>query len=364
MGTAIAHALIGNTDKRSGWIGQTDGTLPTYAGPIPVSEVQRLLFNFKAISVPTGNFIPVGMDQLGEPGVIIMEDGSLAKAIVTPGKQGIVRSDDFSELGRHTTSYGKHDYDEWMIQKVMAALQGAMEIWAALTLKNGAQAAVEMALDETMHDETTGLNFYPFMLARTSLDGSLATSYSVHSRIIECDNMFPQVMSEARKLGRQYKVKHTHASNNRDHTVGMREAMNVMDLQAAELKEFTKLTSGIHVSRPQWLKVLDILEPPAPVGSTKVKLTKTENRRELLDSIYMGQGEFGALSGDFAGTVFGGFQAANTYQQRGIGVRGTTRIERVYDRSIRGDLQASDANTLNAFAKVLDMPVLRTLVSV
>lgn len=364
MGHHVAHALIGNTDKRQGWIGQTDGTLPTYAGPIPVAEVQRRLFNWQAISVPTGNFIPVGVESLGEPGVMMLEDGSLARAIVTPGKQGIVRSDDFTELGRHSASYGKHDYDEWMIQKVMVALQGAMEIWAALTMKNGAQAAVEIALDETMNDESTGLNFYPFMLARTSLDGSLATSYSVHTRVLECDNQFPSINGEAVRAGRQYKVKHTALSNTRDHTVGMREAMNVMDIQATEFKAFTALLTGIPTTRKNWVDVMDIIEPPAPAGSSQVKATKTDNRRELLDSIYKGEGEFGALSGDFSGTVFGGFQAANTYQQRGVGVRGTTRIERVYDRSIRGDLAASDAQVLAAFAKVLGRPELAALVAV
>lgn len=364
MGHMIAHALIGNTSKRKGWIGQTDGTLPTYEGPIPVAEVQRRLFNWKAISVPTGNFIPVGVDQLGEPGVIMMEDGSLAKAVVTPGKKGIVRSDDFTEMGRHSSSYSDHDYNEWLIEKVGHALQGSMEIWAALTLKNGAQAAVEIALDETMHDETTGLNFFPFMLARTSLDGSLATSYSVHSRVLECDNQFPQVMAEARKTGRQYKVKHTAHSHRQDHTLGLREAMNIMDLQATQFQEFTRTLIGIKTTRKQWIDVLDIIEPPAPAGSSKVKVTKTENRREALDAIYKGEGEIGALSGGFGNNVFNGFQAVNTYQQREVSVRGTSRLERVYDRSIRGDLQSSDAQVLDAYARVLDMPELRELVLV
>lgn len=354
MGTKIAHALIGNTDKRGTWIGNTDGTLPTFAGPIPVAEVERLLFNWEAISVPTGNFIPTEPDSIGS----VMIDGKYYRPQVTPGKQGIVRSDDFSELGRHTNAYAMHDYKEWLIRKVSNMLGGTLSILSALTLKNGAQAAVEIGLDETMHDDTTGLDFWPFLLAKTSLDGSIATTYEAFNRVLRCDNMFGGITADAKAAGRQYKVKHTANSNNVSHVAGFREAMVILDQSAHTMQDWMKTMSGIEVPRREWLKVLDIIEPPAPAGSTGVKVTKTNNRRDLLDSIYQGEGELGALNGPFAGTAFGVVQANNTYQHHGVGVRGTTRLERVYDRAIRGDLAASDQVAVEALAKVLDMPQL------
>ncbi|UXE05320.1 hypothetical protein SSEA_SKINNY_152 [Mycobacterium phage Skinny] len=354
MGSKIAHALIGNTAKRDRWIGQTDGTLPTYEGPIPVAEVERRLFNWEAISVPTGNFIPVGVDQLGEPGVIVLPDGRPARVVITEGAQGIVRSDDYTELGRHTKSYRIHDYKEWLIRNVSNILQDRLSILSALTLKNGAQAAVEIGLDETMHDEKTGLEFWPFLLAQTSLDGSIATTYSAFNRMLICDNMFQGIRADARKSGRQYKVKHTVNSMSAQVVAGVREALSILDKSAHEMQDFTRELAQIEVTRKEWLKVLDIIEPPAPADSSKAKITKAENRREALDHYYT----VDPMSAPFAGTAFGVVQAVNTYEHHGRSVRGTSRLERVYDRAIRGDIAASDGATLGALAKVLDMPEL------
>jgi hypothetical protein len=113
------------------------------------------------------------------------------------------------------------------------------------------------------------------------------------------------------------------------HIAGVREALSILDQSAHDMQEWMQELSSIEVTRTQWLKVLDIIEPPAPADSSKVKVTKTNNRRDLLDSIYKGEGELGALNGPFAGTVFGGVQADNTYQHHGIGAHATGPRERV-----------------------------------
>jgi len=270
MGSNVAHALIGNTDKRNGWIGQTDGKLPTYAGPIPVAEVERRLFNWEAISVPTGNFIPCDVAEADT----ILPDGRAVKIMVTEGKQGIVRSDDFTELGRHGGGYKVHDYKEWLIRRVSNMLGGTLSILSALTLKNGAQAAVEIGLDETMHDDSTGLDFWPFLLAQTSLDGSLSTTYSAMNRVLRCDNMFQGIQAAAKKAGRQYKVKHTVNSISEVHIAGVREALSILDKSAHDKTEWMRKLANIPGTRTGWLKVLDIINPPAPAGSSKVRNTR------------------------------------------------------------------------------------------
>ncbi|QNL30849.1 hypothetical protein SEA_ESTES_161 [Mycobacterium phage Estes] len=354
MGNNVAHALIGNTAKRDRWIGQTDGMLPTYEGPIPVAEVERQLFDWHAMSVPTGNFIPVGVDEIGDPGVIILPDGRPARYVITEGAQGIVRSDDYTELGRHGKGYRIHDYKEWLIRNVSNILQDRLSILSALTLKNGAQAAVEIGLDETMHDDKTGLEFWPFLLAQTSLDGSIATTYSAFNRLLICDNMFQGIQAQAKASGRQYKVKHTVNSMNSVHLAGVREALSILDKSAHDMQDFTRFLASIPVSRKQQLKVMDIIEPPAPADSSKAKVTKTENRREQLDHYFTTD----PMSAPFDGTAFGVLQAVSTYEHHGKAVRGTSRLERVYDRAIRGDFAASDGATLSALSQVLEMPEL------
>jgi phage/plasmid-like protein (TIGR03299 family) len=350
MGIHVAHALIGNTSKRQGWIGQTDGTLPTYDGPIPVGEVERRLFDWEAISVPTGNFIPSEPDALGS--VVINGQWFIPK--VTENAQGIVRSDDYSELGRHKGGYQIHDYKEWLIRYVSNIIQDRLQILSALTLKNGAQAAVEIGLDETVHDGESGLEFWPFLLAVTSLDGSLATTYSAFNRVLLCDNMFSGIHREASRAGRQFKVKHTANSVSPKIISDVRGALSILDRTASEMTDYIHTLLPVTVDRTQWLKVLDVIAPPASQDDSKVKRTKTENRREALDATY----QHDAMVAPYTGTAFGVVQAVDTYQRHYAPVRGTSRLERVYDRTIRGDLAEVQADTLGVVAKVLDMPEL------
>ena len=355
MGTQIARAIIGNTDKRNGWIGQTDGSLPTFPGPIPVAEVERLLFNWEAISVPTGNFIPCSKKD-ADIFIPIGTDGVMTpvKIAVTQGAQGIVRSDDFTELGRHKASYRIHDYKTWLIRYISNVLQDTLRILSALTLKNGAQAAVEIGLDETMHDGKSGLDFWPFLLCTTSMDGSIATSYSAFNRILKCDNMFTALKAEARNANRQFKIKHTSQSMSVDTISGVRQALSILDQSATNMTDYVHELIAIKLTRTNWLDVLEIIEPPAPEGASKAKVTKTENRREAIDAVYSSD----PMSMDWMGTAFGAVQAFNTYRHHYEPVRSVSRLERVYDKAIRGEFIDSDSLMLSAVGRVLDRPEL------
>jgi phage/plasmid-like protein (TIGR03299 family) len=350
MGDQIAHAMIGNTSKRPTWIGQTDKELPTYAGPIPVAEVERRLFNWEAISVPTGNFIPCDPDSIGS----VMIEGEYFMPKITPGAQGFVRSDDHSELGRHGKGYRGHGYNERLVRNVGNIVGDQLSINSALTLKNGAQAAVEVALAEWMHDGESGVAFWPILLAQTSFDGSISTTYSAACKMAACDNMYQGMQTAAKAAGRQFKVRHTVNSLSADKLSGVRQALHIMERAADGMTEFLHTLTPVKVSRTQWLKVMDIIEPPASVDSSKVALTKADNRRQQLDATYTND----PMVAQWSGTAFGVVQAVNTYEHHYRNVRGASRIERVYDRAIRDDFAKADGDTLAALATVLDMPEL------
>lgn len=350
MGNYIAHALIGNTSKRPTWIGQTDGTLPTYEGPIPVAEVERHLFNWEAISVPTGNFIPCEPDSIGS----VMIDGQYYMPKVTPGAQGFVRSDDHTELGRHGKGYRGHGYREWLVRNVGTIVGDTLSINSALTLKNGAQAAVEVALAEWMHDGESGVDFWPILLAQTSFDGSIATTYSAAVKMAACDNMYQGMHAAAKAAGRQFKVRHTVNSLTTEKLSGIRHALNILERAADGMTEFLHTLTPVTVTRKNWLDVMDIIEPPAGPDSTKVALTKADNRRQQLDAVYQND----PMVAPWTGTAFGVVQAVNTYEHHYRHVRGTSRVERVYDRAMRDDFAKADGATLDALAKVLQMPEL------
>lgn len=357
MGTAIAHGLIGNTDKRSHWIGKTDGTLPTYPGPIPISDVESRLFDWEAISVPTGNFIPVRVEEADL--LIPTKDGKGSipvKAVVNTGAQAIVRSDDFTELGRFKLGYRIHDYKQWLIYVISEILGNNMCILSALTMKNGAQAAIEIGLDEALHDSKSGLDFWPFILAYTSMDGSLATTFSAFSRVLRCDNMFRAISREAAASGRQSKFRHTINSLSENAVSGMHSTIGLLERQADGMVSYVNRLAAVPMSRPQWIKVMDIIAPPAPEDSTKAKVTKMANRREQLDDMYANSD----MVAPWVGTAFGGLQAVSSFRHNVASVRGATRLERVYDRTIRGEMAEGDLKTLEAMSTVLG----RDLISV
>jgi hypothetical protein len=118
------------------------------------------------------------------------------------------------------------------------------------------------------------------------------------------------------------------------------------------MTEFLHTLLPVKVTRAQWLKVVDIIAPPAKPDASKVAQTKTNNRREQLDAVYQRD----SMVAPWNGTAFGVVQAVNMFQHHYANVRGMLRVERVYDRAIRGDFAGSGAQTLDALAHVLDMP--------
>ncbi|NKR23343.1 DUF932 domain-containing protein, partial [Rhodococcus hoagii] len=55
-------------------------------------------------------------------------------------------------------------------------------------LRQGGQAWVEVSVPETLHDDRAGFGYRPNLLAATSLDGSLATTYGRTVTATVCDN--------------------------------------------------------------------------------------------------------------------------------------------------------------------------------
>ena len=349
-----AKVLVGTFAERdskfAGEAGKRIGggrILGRYDGGIPVGEINRLLFNFDALEVPSANLIPVTLES-GEPFDTII-DGQAYRVNVVPNKKAIVRSDDFSELGRHGATYAAHHYEDWMLRKISNVVQGGLIIDNAGTLRNGAQAFVTIRLDEELHDGSTGLDFWPFLLAYTSLDGSLATTYSAGVRLPICDNMHQGYAAAAKAAGRQYKAKHTRYSTSANVVAGVQQALSIMDRAATGMVDFAQELTQIELSRKQWIQVLDIIEPPAAADASKVKVTKTENRRNLLDDFYVTS----PMNAPWTGTAFGALQAVNSYEQHARMSRGMPAAERVFDRAIRGDLLDADVSALEAISKVV-----------
>jgi hypothetical protein len=273
--------LIGHELKRGkAWHYQAamQGDRPNhYPEGIPYADVVERLFSWKPMRLRTGNFLPckpkeadLWIPQKDEDGIVLL--GADDKPVMEPVKvlevedmRAIVRDDVPSlELGHHSAKYRIHDYEEWLLKLLSNVLGETLDIWSAILLRNGAQACVQAALPETVHDENTGMEFVPYIHAYTSLDGSLSTTFAAQTLLIVCDNTMHAANAGADRKGRQYRAKHTAGSLATHRIKDVQQALSIIHQTAEESESFFRELASIKVPDKKWVEVMDIIMPPSP----------------------------------------------------------------------------------------------------
>src|SRR6478735_12331906 len=111
-------------------------------------------------------------------------------------------------MGIFTTGYVMHQYREWLLTTVGNILDDTLAISSAGLLRGGAVAWVEVSVPETI-TTPEGFSFRPNLLATTSFDGSIATTFKRTVTATVCDNTRELALAEP---GQGYKVKHSRYS--------------------------------------------------------------------------------------------------------------------------------------------------------
>jgi phage/plasmid-like protein (TIGR03299 family) len=372
--------LIGHTDERGkAWHYQEamQGDEPNhYPGAIPFDDVVRRLFNWKPMLTRTANLIPckrvdgeegkkvweptpqLWIPKLDVNGTPVERDGKPVTmpvfAVEVSDMRGVVRDDNYLEVGRNSTRYRIHDYEEWLLRLQSNVIGDTLDIWSAILLRNGAQACVQVALPETAHDDKTGMDFVPYVHAYTSLDGSLATTFAAQTLLIVCDNTMHAANRQAEGSGRQYRAKHTEASLSSDRIKEVREALSIIHQSRESSIEFFHSLAAIKVTNPKWVEVMDIILPPAKEDATDRSKHILENKRELLNSTYHSD----PMANTWKGTALGVVQAINTYATHYASVKGMSRTQRNATKVVNGEFARIDAKSLEALASVLNKPEL------
>lgn len=344
---------------RNGW---EDNHFDDY---IPMSEVVRRLFNWEAVAVPKANLIPVGkkdanfFDSKGRPFRVMMTgdyftdpETNLEEYL---GEKGIVRSNDHSHMATHGSSYRIHDYKHWLLNLQQEIIGDDLKILGAGLLRNGLQAYVQIALPEKIHDDTTGMEFIPYMMAATSLDGSMPTTFSRQGLYVVCDNTRDMALRQSKGMGMIWTAKHTSRSLDLGKIEALRDTLHILVNSAHEMRAENQELAAIKVTRPKWLKVLDIIEPlPKPEDATPTKITRAMNRRELLDSTY----QLDPMCALYKGTALGVVHSVNTYWTHYRQINAGERLDRNMEGVIKGQTKSVDIQTVSALSQVLDMPEL------
>ena len=336
------NTLIGFTDKRGSHAWHYRADLQSaegnhYEGAIPVADVERRLFAWDAVEVPLSVTLPATLNNMTG----LSADGSPVRTVEVPDRKAIVHSSTDAVFGVFKSGYAIHQYSEWLLGTVSNILGDTLAIGSAGLLKGGAVAWVSVEVPESI-TTPEGVEFRPNLLASTSHDGSMATTFARVVTLTVCDNTLAIARNEA---GQKYKVKHSRHSGYK--LADARDALALVHSAADDYAAQVKELCEIGVTNRQWSQFLDSLCPmPDDAGRAR---TVAENKRADLTQLWNSD----LRVAPWANTAFGVVQAVNTYTHHKGTVRGMARPERNMLKAVSGEFDTLDRNTLDIIGKVL-----------
>jgi phage/plasmid-like protein (TIGR03299 family) len=168
--------------------------------------------------VPNGDVTgPVGLGAAAPTSTapLLCDDGAGTLTITDRDRKAMLRppralgpDDPGAILGIFKSGYSAHDYGQWLLEQVAEILDDELAIGSAGLLKGGAPAWVSIEVPDTI-TTPEGVAFRPHLLATTSFDGSLATTYGRKVQLVVCDNTHAVAMGQR---GQQIKIRHSRHS--------------------------------------------------------------------------------------------------------------------------------------------------------
>lgn len=317
------QVLIGFTEKRgNAWHYKADlqGSEPNhYPAAIPVEDVHRRLFSWKAKAVDLWVDVPATLkDKLGP-------------MVAVPNRQAIVRDDNWQVLGVPSKAYVPHQYDEWLLKQVSNLLDDDLNIGSAGLLKGGAVAWVQVEMPENW--TVAGVEFRPHLLATTSFNGEIATLYKRTCTIVVCDNTRARALNEKSE---EVRVRHTSQSLLR--LADARQALHIVHTMGEEFAREIDRLMTVKVNDRQFDRFLTVFAPSDDRESRQSQ-TRAENLRNTLRQMW----QTDIRCAPFRGTAFGAVQTVNTWRQHIKPTRnGRSMIERTMLDTMTGITEVED----------------------
>jgi phage/plasmid-like protein (TIGR03299 family) len=327
--------LIGYTEKRgNAWHYREEhqgAESNHYPHAIPVDDVLRRLFDFQVIESPL--YIPDGKGGFSE----------------VPGRKAMITDDTRDVMGVFKGGYLGHQYPEWLLEgpaNLIDTSSGDLGIGSAGLLKNRAVAWVSIEVpDSIMTPE--GIEFRPNLLACTSFDGSMATTYKRVVTAVVCDNTLAAGLSEG---GQIFRVKHSSGSGLK--LAEAREALAIIHTVADEFAAEVARLATWKVETREFDLLLDALVPvpEIPAGKTTSRgYSMATTKQDALRNLYNND----VRVTPWKGTALGVLQAFNTYEHHVANRRNVAhRAQANMLRAVDGTTAAADALVLHTLAGV------------
>jgi phage/plasmid-like protein (TIGR03299 family) len=330
------NTLIGFSEKRGKAWHYRQGTDNHYVGAVPVDDVRKRLFDWHATEQPIIVGETVGNDtDLVFPGA------------VAPGYKAWVHPKTGEVLGVHKDTRALHQYDEWLLDVAQPILGEGVEIGTAGVLRGGRVAWVQFEVPETFQTPE-GVTFRPFVLARSSMDGSVATTYSRSVTNTVCDNTMAIAATEH---GGQ-RIVFRASGDNQVKLKDAREALGLIDAAASDFQEQVAALTATPFLTSDFIKLTEIVVPgERPETQDKRAWShweKVQEKRAYLFDLY----RFDERVGGWNGTAFGAWQAFNTYDQHERKLRSSNRVERNQLFVVKGQQERQDAKILETIMEL------------
>ena len=338
--------LIGFTEKRgNAWHYKSDeqGDEPNhYVGAIPIEDVRRRLFSWHAVEGTSETTI------LLPDGVLHMTDPESKFVCRPPGALG--PDDPGKMLKNFKLGYRIHQYDEWLLGKIAEILDDSLSIGSAGLLAEGGQAWVQVEVPDNIVTPS-GVVFRPNLLAATSLDGSMSTTYKRCVTNVVCDNTMAAGLSEE---GQTVKIRHSRYSDVK--LTELRDSLEIVHSIADDFAAQVEQLTNTAVSDGDWHRFLDSLpdtsrtDPKTGKPRENRSLSIADNKRAKIMDLY----ENDLRVTPWAGTAFGVIQAINTFTHHVQGSKtGHERAQLNMSRAISGQTDKQDRDALATLLGVL-----------
>lgn len=322
------YCLIGHTKQRgTAWHYRKDSQSDEpnhYDGAIPVEDVLRRLYSWEAQEAP----------------VYVKWNDTFR---METDRKAIVRSDNGDVLGMFKDTYAIHQYKSWLIESVSHLLDDSLNIGSAGILKNGAVSFVSVEMPESIK-VLDGFSVRPMLLATTSHNGSISTTYKQVATRVECDNLLARALGENTET---FRARHSKNSNFRLQSV--RDALGFVHRMTEDIVAEVNKYANIKVSDREWEAIVNKLMPiSTDENAPKQAISRIENKQERIKDMYRNDPRVAP----FTGTALGVVQAFNTFNQHIIG-KDENRVERNMMNALTGKVFSQDEQVMKVINELV-----------
>jgi phage/plasmid-like protein (TIGR03299 family) len=314
-----------------------------YEGAIPTEDVVRRLFDWDFLIGDISSTV------VHADGVTVVSSTD-RQAIIRPA--GVLGGEHAEPeiLGIFKTGYRVHPYKETLVENLSTIIDDSdLAIGSAGLLRRGGVGFVQIELPDTI-ETPEGMSFRPYLMSSTSVDGTMATTYSRGAVVGVCDNTVTMVNADAAASGLQ--IKYRHSVNSLPRVQDARDALQIVHSTADEFAQQIAQLAATTVTDAQWAAFLDAHNPIPPVkpGARGTRSnTMATNRRDELSNLWDNDNRVSP----WRNTALGVLQAVNTHAQHVQSVKGATRADRNALATIEGRFAKMDNDTMATLSKVL-----------